>query len=52
MGWFGISLDGDEETLQKHYAWADTEAERLLAVTIMDMFSALSDASRYFIRSI
>ena len=52
MGWFGISLDGDEETLQKHYAQADTEAERLLAVTSMDKFSALSDASRDFIRSI
>ena len=49
MGWFGLSLDGDEETLRKLYIQADTDAERLLAVGSMDKFPALSEASRDFI---
>ena len=52
MGWFGIALDGDEETLQKYYLQADTEEERLLAVSSMDKFPALSDTSKHFIRRI
>ena len=52
MGWFGLSLDGDEETLRKLYIQADTDAERLLAVGSMDKFPALSEASRDFIRGI
>ena len=52
MGWFGISLDGDEETLRKHYVRADTDAERLLAVSSMDKFPALSEVSQDFIRGI
>ena len=49
MGWFGLSLDGDEETLRKLYIQADTDAERLLADGSMDKFPALSEASRDFI---
>ncbi len=52
MGWFGLSLDGDEETLRKLYIQADTDAERLLAVGSMDKFPVLSEASRDFIRGI
>ncbi len=52
MGWFGIFLDGDEETLQKHYTQAATEDERLLAIDSMDKFPALSAASQDFIRGI
>ena len=52
MGWFGIFLDGDEETLQKYYAQADTEEERLLAVDSMEKFPDLSGASQDFICSI
>ena len=52
MGWFGLSLDGDEETLRKLYIQADTDAERLLAVGSMDKFPALSEASQDFIRGI
>ena len=52
MGWFGIFLDGDEETLQKNYAQADTEEERLLAIDSMEKFPDLSDASQHFICSI
>ena len=52
MGWFGIFLDGDEETLQKHYVQADTEGERLLAIDSMEKFPDLSDASQDFICSI
>ena len=52
MGWFGLSLDGDEETLRKLYIQADTDADRLLAVGSMDKFPALSEVSRDFIRGI
>ncbi len=52
MGWFGIFLDGDEETLQKNYAQADTEEERLLAIDSMEKFPDLSGASQDFICSI
>ena len=52
MGWFGLSLDGDEETLRKLYIQADTDAERLLAVSSMDKFPALSETSQDFIRRI
>ncbi len=52
MGWFGIFLDGDEETLRKHYIQADTEGERLLTIDSMDKFPVLSDASCAFIREI
>ena len=52
MGWFGIFLDGDEETLQKHYVQADTEGERLLAIDSMEKFPDLSDVSQDFICSI
>ena len=52
MGWFGLALDGDEETLRKLYIQADTDAERLLAVGSMDKFPALSEASQDFIRGI
>ena len=52
MGWFGIFLDGDEETLQKHYVQADTEGERLLAIDSMEKFPDLSGASQDFICSI
>ena len=52
MGWFGIFLDGDEETLQKYYAQADTEEERLLAIDSMEKFPDLSGASQDFICSI
>ena len=52
MGWFGIFLDGDEETLQRHYVQADTEGERLLAIDSMEKFPDLSGASQDFICSI
>ena len=52
MGWFGLSLDGDEETLRKHYLQAGTEEERLLAVSSMDKFPVLSKTSQDFIRRI
>ena len=52
MGWFGIFLDGDEETLRKHYIQADTEDERLLAIDSMEKFPALSDASCAFMREL
>jgi len=52
MGWFGLSLDGDEETLRKHYLQAGTEEERLLAVSSMDKFPVLSGNSQDFIRRI
>ena len=52
MGWFGIFLDGDEETLQKNYAQADTEEERLLAIDSMEKFPDLLGASQHFICSI
>lgn len=52
MGWFGLSLDGNEETLRKLYVQADTDAERLLAVSSMDKFPALSEAFQDFIRGI
>ena len=48
-GWFATRLDGDEAALRRHYAQASEEDERLLAITSMEKFPALSEETKRFL---